>query len=187
MTDIITNNLTEFIATIKEQMESDDPIARKYADSFYTNLQKMPPDVKSAMSFHYLRNIWEHMVRPLLVDADRDGWTPVSVYKQPCSNTPDYVTEELECATDEESEFAIFYKGGQISMNEIVLRLNRLSYLEKQNDDISMLVLNWTEKTLDVRVDEIKDYDQGYQRGYHDGIDECRENMTEIWSEGWKL
>ena len=44
----------------------------------------------------------------------------------------DYESVQMEVATGEPDEFAIFYKGGQISMNEIVLRLNRLSEIESK-------------------------------------------------------
>ena len=91
----------------------------------------------------------------------------------------DYESVELEVATGEPDEFGIFYKGGQISMDEIVLRLNRLSHLEKQNDDISMLVLNWTEKVCDTYVGDQYEWVEGY----HAGINECRENISEIWKE----
>ena len=51
---------------------------------------------------------------------------------------PDYESVELDFEPDEPSEFGIFYKGGQLSMDEIVLRLNRLSEIERimEGEDI---------------------------------------------------
>ena len=102
--------------------------------------------------------------------------------------TLDYESVELDFEPDEPSEFAIFYKGGQISMNEIVLRLNRLSELEKQNDAISALVLNWTEKVIELseNVDKNEPWDNGYCQGKLEGVEMCRDGISDIWKEGWK-
>jgi len=102
--------------------------------------------------------------------------------------TLDYESVELDFEPDEPSEFAIFYKGGQISMNEIVLRLNRLSELEKQNDAISALVLNWTEKVIELseHVDKNESWDNGYCQGKLEGVEMCRDGISDIWKEGWK-
>lgn len=155
MNDIITDNLTEFIATVKKQMESNDPIVNRYADKFYLSLQKTPDIVKKRLSFHIMHEIWRCMVYPLLKEAEADGYKLSLDWKGPWNiprNTPDYVQEELEVATGEGSEFGIFYKGGQIELNEIVLRLNRLSALE---DAVYKLQMNDTHLEFISRVQDV--------------------------------
>ena len=72
MNDIITNELEQYIETIKKKMESDDPLTNKYAGQFYTNLNNAPDIVKKQMSFHMMHEIWTCMVHPLLVTATDD-------------------------------------------------------------------------------------------------------------------
>jgi len=104
------------------------------------------------------------------------------------SGPKDYESVELDFEPDEPSEFGIFYKGRQVSMYEIVLRLNRLSELEKQNDAISALVLNWTEKVIELseHVDKNESWDNGYCQGKLEGVEMCRDGISDIWKEGWK-
>ena len=69
--------------------------------------------------------------------------------------------------------------------------VSTLSALEKHNDSISMLVLCWTEEIarIDDRSPEISDYDNGYNSGYLQGIEWCRDGVSDVWKEGaesWK-
>ena len=82
--------------------------------------------------------------------------------------------------------FFVIYKGAKISADEIELRLNRLSELEKQNDDISALVLNWTEKVIELseHVDKNESWDNGYCQGKLEGVELCRDGISDIWKEG---
>lgn len=185
MNDIITNEIERFLRTVKKKMESDDPVAQKYADQFYLNLQKTPDIVKKQMSFHMMHEIWTCMVYPLLEDAvsswklartantsslsrieeleqtifdlqmadshlefisriqdvgmhhDWDEFMDTLIHAEENLNKAgsvpkDYESVELDFEPDEPSEFGIFYKGGQLSMDEIILRLNRLSEIESK-------------------------------------------------------
>ena len=93
----------------------------------------------------------------------------------------EYESVEMEVANDDEPQLGIFYKGGQIMLAEIVLRLNRLSALERQNDQISAMVLDWTEKVV-----EYNECTQDYDRGYVRGVEYCRDGISDIWAEGCK-
>ena len=71
MNDIITDDLTTFVAVMKTNMAEDsDEIDKLYANTFYLGLQKVTQNTRSALSFAHLDDIWTIMVKPLLVQEN---------------------------------------------------------------------------------------------------------------------
>jgi len=227
MNDIITDNLSDLILVIQKNMADDsDNIDKLYANKFYLNLQKVTQNTRSSLSFANLDDIWNIMVKPLLVqennllrleqlahestldryNAKHDtselhstikelrqknqqlwkhsihrekAWKNILLkYAEHYGDSRETDYESVRFDDSDDNEFCIFYQGGQISMNEIVLRLNRLSALEKQIDDISGLVLLWTEQIADYTIAS-QDYDRGYIRG----VESCRDSISGVWHE----
>lgn len=51
---------------------------KEYADMYYKNYQEMPKDLRKKISLYMLDNIYTHMVKPVVVQALKDGFKECS-------------------------------------------------------------------------------------------------------------